>query len=401
MLPPLEVRSVSRLKMTTCVSALFVLTLLFSIVAPSTDAQAACQPGQMQEANLAYKSAEQFLAAKQWDQAIGRLNSIVKVCPEHVEATRGMGTAYVGKKDYANALSWFSKVVNLRGETVEAGDFANMAKAYAKLKKYKEARAEYMKAEKLEPNDCGVLFNLGVMHYASKHHAQSVETLQRALDTCPQYRDHILKQLSKSTEAAAKQQASNGNNAKAKYYNDLMNQYGADAGGAAAYDNVKKKMAAKKYTEATVLLKQMLAKNPKQPNAWLTLARASDGAGDKSGSISAYNKYFELKPDDAKNYGTMVQVMVEAGQCTAAAAKANSGVKRMAVQGSDALASIYYSWGLALECQEDFAGAKVQFQKAASSGNRTYSGPGATQVGRMDDLMKMNDAQRRKALQDK
>ncbi len=399
MFPPLEVRSVSRLKMTTCVSFAFVLTLLFSSVVPVTQVQAVCQPGQMQEANLAYKSAEQFLVAKQWDQAISRLNSIVKVCPEHVEATRGLGTAYVGKQDFAKALSWFSKVINLRAAEVQAGDYANMAKAYAKLKKYKEARAEYMKAEKLEPNDCGVLFNLGVMHYAAQYHAMSVETLQHALGECPQYRDHILKQLSKSTAAAAKQQKQNGNNAKAKYFSDLMNQYSGEAGGATAYDMVKKKMAQKKYPEATVLLKQMLAKNPNQPNAWLTLARASDGAGEKVGSIQAYNKYFELKPNDAKNYGTMIQVMVEAGQCNAAGIKAAQGEKRLASQGRKALASLYYSWGLALECQEDFAGAKTQFQKAASSGNSTYSGPGATQVERMNDLMKMTAAQRKKAAQ--
>ncbi len=389
----------SRFKMTTSVSAFFAVALLLGITVPLAQVHAVCQPGQMQEANLAYQSAAQFLTVKQWDQAIARLNSIVEVCPEHIEATRGLGTAFAGKGDYANALSWFSKVINLRGSQVEAGDFANLAKSYAKLKKYKEARAEYMKAEKLEPNDCGVLFNLGVMHYASKYYVMSVETLQRALEQCPQYRDAILKQLSKSATAAAKQQKQNGNNAKAQYFTDLINQYSGEAGGSTTYDLVKKKMADKKYSEATVLLKQMLAKDPNQPNAWLTLARASDSAGDMAGSINAYNKYFEIKPNDAKNYGAMVQVMVEAKQCSEAAAKAAAGVNRFASQGRDSLAGLYYSWGLALECQEDYEGAKVQFQKAANSGNRRYSGPAATQVGRMEDFMKMTSAQRRKAAQ--
>ncbi len=389
----------SRIKMTTSVSAFFVLILLFSMFAPVTQVQAVCQPGQMQEAILAYQSAVQFLNTKNWDQAIDRMNSIVKVCPEHVDATRGIGTAYVGKGDYANALSWFSKVINLRGDAVEAGDFANLGKSYAKLKKYKEARAEYMKAQKLAPDDCGVLFNLGAMHYASKHHAQSVETLQHALTACPQYKDPILKQLTKSATAAAKQQKQNGNNAKAQYYTELVTQYSGEAGGATTYDLVKKKMAAKQYSEASLLLKQMLAKNPHQPNARLTLARARDAAGDKAGSIQAYNKYFELKPNDAKNYGTMLQVMVEANQCSAAAAKAELGAKRLASQGREALAGLYYSWGLALECMEDYEGAKAQFQKSASGGNPKYAGPATTQVGRMDDFIKMTDAQRKKALQ--
>ncbi|MCP4291813.1 MAG: tetratricopeptide repeat protein [bacterium] len=389
----------SRLKMTP---VLFALVLLLGTLASASfhgSVQAACQPGQMHEANLAYKSAEQFINGKQWDQAIARMNSIVEVCPEHVEASRGLGTAFMGKGNFDIAAKWFSKVVQLRGKDVQAGDFANLAKAYAKLKQYKQARAEYMKAEKLEPDDCGVLFNLGVMHYATKYHTDSVETLQRALGVCPQYKDPILKQLAKSADAAAKQQQINGNVDKANYYKNLMNEYSGAAGGSTTYDLVKKKMAAKQYQEASVLLKRMLAKDPKQPNAWLTLARASDGAGDKAGSIKAYNKYFELKPSDAKNYGTMIQVMVEAGQCSAAAQKAASGSKRMAGQSKEKLASLYYSWGLALECQEDFAGAKSKFQVAASSGSRTYAGPARTQVGRMEDFLKMTDAQRKKAAQ--
>jgi tetratricopeptide (TPR) repeat protein len=391
---------VFRVKMTTGVSAFFALVLLFGSLLPSGSAQAVCQPGQMQEANLAYQSAAQFLTGKQWDQAISRLNSIVKVCPEHVDATRGLGTAFAGKGDYVQAIGWFNKVVALRGNEVQAGDFANLGKSYAKLKKYKEARAEYMKAQRLAPTDCGVLFNLGVMHRAAKYNVQSVEVLQQALESCPpQHRDGILKQLSVSATAAAKQQKQSGNNEKAAYYTNLMNEYGAEAGGSTTYDLVKKKMAAKQYSEAVVLLKQMLAKDPNQPGATLTLARASDAAGDKQGSITAYNKYFELKPNDAANYGTMVQVMVEAGQCSAAASKAAAGVKKFASQGRSALAGIHYSWGLALECLEDYEGAKAQFQKAASSGNSKYSGPGATQVGRMEDFMKMTDAQRKKAAQ--
>jgi len=390
---------VSRVKLITGVSALFALLLLLGTMVSGTAVQAACQPGQMHEANMAYQSASQFISAQQWDQAISRLNSIVKICPEHIEASRGLGTAFVGKGDYVQAIKWFNRVVTLRGNEVQAGDFANLGKAYAKLKKYKEARAEYMKAQKLEPDDCGVLFNLGVMHYASKYNTQSVEVLQHALEVCPQYRDNILKQLSKSATAAAKQQKANGNNDKAAYYTNLMNQYGGAAGGSTTYDLVKKKMTAKKYSEAAMLLKQMLAKNPNQPNAWLTLARASDASGDQHGSIAAYSKYFELKPGDVKNYGTLIQVMVEAGQCSAAATKAAAASRKFASQGRKALAGIHYSWGLALECQEDYAGAKVQFQKAASSGNSKYSGPAATQVGRMDDFMKMTDAQRKKAAQ--
>jgi len=363
------------------------------------NAWANCQPGQMQEANLAYQSAVQFLNNQQWDQAIARLKSIVKVCSEHVEATRGLGTAYMGKKDYNSAVAWFSKVPVLRGDKTEAGDYANIAKAYAKLKKYKEARAEFMKAQKLAPNDCGVLFNLGVMHYAAGYHGQSVEVLEHALEVCPQLRERILTQLSKSAAKAAEQQKKAGNNAKAQYYQDLMTKYGGAAGGSTTYDMVKQKMAAKQYSEAADLLDRMLLKNPNQPNAWLTLARARDANGERAASIKAYQKYLELKPNDAKATGDMLQVMVEAGQCSQAKNTAAGAIGRLVSQGAKALAPVNYSWGLALECLGEYGAAQGKFKQVVVSGNARYVESARTQVQRMADLQDLEEYKKKKARQ--
>jgi Flp pilus assembly protein TadD len=66
----------------------------------------------------------------------------------------------MGKQQFALAVPAFQKVIALRGEDVQAGDFNNLARAFAQQKMYKEARAEFMKAEQLAPDDCGLLFNL-------------------------------------------------------------------------------------------------------------------------------------------------------------------------------------------------------------------------------------------------
>lgn len=388
-------RTVSRNFFRTGLMAVLLLILL----AVGGSALAECQPGQLQEANLAYGSAVEFLNNKKWDQAIARMQSIVDVCPEHVEATRGIGTALVGKGDYQNAIIWFAKVVKLRGNDVEAGDFGNLASAYAQLKMYKEARAEYMKAEKIAPDDCGVLFNLGVMHYASGFHPQSVEVLEHALEVCPQYRDTILKQLAASATKAAEQQKKNGNNEKAEYYAGLVSTYGGQAGGSTTYDMVKTSMEKKNYPEAVNLLKQMLAKDPNQPNAVLTLARAQDAMGNKAGSIEAYRTYLGLKPNDTDATGTLLQVMVEAGQCDRAAAEASMAVQRLESRGRSALASVYYSWGLALECQKDYEQARSKFAHCVGSGNEKYSSPGLEQVERMEGFIALAEAEKKKARQ--
>jgi tetratricopeptide (TPR) repeat protein len=378
-----------------------VLVGLAALTTGAMTVRAECQPGQMQEANLAYQSAAEFLVKAQWDQAIARLQSIVSVCPEHIEATRGIGTAMMGKKDYAGAAQWFQRVIELRGDQVEAPDFANLANAYTRQKMYKEARAEYMKAERLAPDDCGVLFNLGVLHYAAGYHPQSVEALEHALEVCPEIRDKALAQLAKSAEKAAAQQKRNGNLEKAAYYEGLVNKYGAQAGGSTTYDMVKQKMAAKDYQAAIGLLNRMLQQEPDNTAALLTLARAQDAVQNKRASVAAYQQYLALKPEDAQATGSMIQVMVEAQMCSEASATAAKAAQDLAAQGRSNLAAVHYSWGLALECLGEYEQAATKFQACVGAGNPRYENSARQQVQRMQDLQSIEDAKAKKAAQNR
>ena len=372
-----------------------VLTAIFA----SSAALAECSPGQIQEANRQYQSAEEFLNTKQWDTAISQFQSIVQVCPEHVEANRGIGTALMGKGQYADAIPYFQTVVNLRGDKVEAGDYANLGRPYAKLKKYNEARGEYMKAFQLAPDDCGVLYNLGAMHNAAKFYSQSVDILERAYDECPEIGDPVLKLLTDSAGKAAAQQKSNGNNERAEYYSGLSKKYGGMHGGSTTYDMVKQEMKQKNYSGAVALLDQMLAKDPNHTGALLTLARAQDQLKNRSVSIDAYQKYLALKPNDENATAAMLQVMVEDNQCTKAKSEAASAAKKFEGRGREALAPIMYSWGLALECTGEYDAARGKFQQCASSGHARYASYGARQVDRMEGLKAREDAEKKKAAQ--
>jgi tetratricopeptide (TPR) repeat protein len=378
--------------------ALGMVVVLTGIFTASV-AMAECQPGQIQEANRAYQSAQEFLVNKQWDTAISRLQSIVQVCPEHVEANRGIGTAYIGKGLYGEAIPYFKQVVVLRGDKVEAGDFANLGKAYAQLKQYKEARAEYMKAEQLAPDDCGVLYNLGAMHNAATFYSQSVDILERAFDECPEIGDPVLKLLTDSAGKAAAQQKANGNTERAEYYAGLKKKYGGMQGGSTTYDMVKLEMKQKNYPGAVALLDQMLAKDPNHTGALLTLARAQDQLKNLSASIAAYQKYLVLKPNDENATAAMLQVMVEDEQCSVAKSEAASAARKFESKGREALAPIMYSWGLALECMGEYSAAQGKFQQCASSGHARYAPFGARQVERMDGLMARESAEKKKAAQ--
>jgi tetratricopeptide (TPR) repeat protein len=353
----------------------------------------------MQEANLAFQTAQEFLVNRQWDQAISRLQSIIQVCPEHVDATRSIGTAMVGKGQFTEAIPYFQQVIELRGDKVEAGDFANLGKAYAKLGKYKESRGEYMKAQQLAPDDCGVLYNLGAMHNAAQFYSQSVDVLERALELCPQISEPVLKLLTKSAEKAAAQQRANGNNERAEYYAGLGQKYGGQAGGSTTYDMVKKKMKEKDFQGAVTLLNQMLEKEPDHAGGLLTLARAQDQLKNGSASIAAYQKYLAVKPNDENATAAMLQVMVENDQCTLAKSEAAGAARKFEAKGREAMAPIMYSWGLALECTGEYDVARDKFQQCASSGHARYASYGARQVERMEGLKAREEAEKKKAAQ--
>ena len=375
------------------------LAIVLTGILASSAVMAECQPGQMQEANLAYQSAQEFLVNRQWDDAIARLQSIIQVCPEHVDATRGIGTAMVGKSQFAGAVPYFKRVIELRGDQAQAGDYANLGKVYAKQKMYKEARGEYMKAQNLAPDDCGVLYNLGAMHNASKFYSQSVEVLEHALESCPAISEPVLKLLTRSCEKAAAQQKANGNNDRAQYFTGLAQKYGGQAGGSTTYDMVKKKMKDKDYQGAVTLLNQMLEKDPGHTGGLLTLARAQDQLKNRSASIAAYQKYLAIKSNDENATAAMLQVMVENQQCTLAKSEAASAARKFESKGREALAPIMYSWGLALECTGEYDAARDKFQKCASSGHARYASYGTRQVERMEGLKAREEAEKKKAAQ--
>jgi len=378
--------------------SLSLAVVLFGIITASV-AVAECQQGQMQEAERAYQSAKQFLVKREWDSAIAEMQSALKMCPEHVEATRGIGIAMRGKGQFAEALTYFQRVVELRGENVEAGDFANLGKTYAKLKKYKEARAEYMKAEKLEPDDCGVLVNLGVLHNAAKSYMESVEVLEHALEVCPQHSERVFKQLTTSAKNAAAQQKANGNNDSAAYYTGLAQKYGEQAGGSTTYALATQKMKQQDYQGAVTLLNQILSKDPMDKKSLLTLARAQDQLQNRSASIDAYQKYLAASPNDENATAAMLQVMVENDQCSLAQSEASSAASKFQAKGKGALAPIMYSWGLALECIGDYDAARDKFMECATSGNSRYASYATRQVERMEGLKAVEEAEKKKAAQ--
>ncbi|MFO7655181.1 MAG: tetratricopeptide repeat protein [Candidatus Krumholzibacteriia bacterium] len=360
-------------------------------------AHAECSPGQFQEAALAYNNVQPLLQAQNWEQAIPRLQSVVEICPEYAPALRGLGDAYLGNGQPEFAVRAYEQLIKVRGEEVEAPDYAGLAKAYATQKKYPEARAEYIRAQKLAPDDCGVLFNLGVLHMASGYYTQAVETLEHAEETCPQHRDSLLPQLVKACNLAADQQRNSGNSAQAQHYATLAGQYGGASSGSSLYNEGVSLMRQQKYGEAAQVFQKVVAESPAHANAWLSLARAQDAAGQESAAVESFRKYLELKPENLTEVASLVFLLAENGRCAEAQTTAAEAAVRHAGMGARALAPVHYAWGKALECSQQYQTARSKFAQAASSGDSELAARARQEMTRMDQFMEIEDRKKQRA----
>ncbi len=383
----------------TSTFARLALVLMF-LAAGSGGALAACSPGQMQEAQIQFQSAQQLIQTQQWDQAIPQLRSIVEFCEEYFPALRGLGMAHMQLQDYTAAESAYERVIAVRGLEADSGDFANLAQALAKQKKYKEARAEYIKAKARDAKNQAVLVNLGILHYASGYPEEAVATLEDALAYYPDLESSILPHLAKASTQAAERQKKIGNTERAAEYTRKSREYGGAAGGTTAYQQIQTRMKAGDYAQVITLCDQLLAQSPDQTNALLTKARAADAMQNRPVAIDAFKRFVELRPDNMDERAAMIIVMAEADRCVEAKAAAVKALDEFKGMGQKALGKIHFAYGKALFCNKEYEASKSQFQLAAGSGDPYWAGPAREGMSACDEYLNYQDAQRRKAAQD-
>ena len=376
------------------------LTLMLLITAfTATGAMAECSPGQMHEAQIQFQNAQHQLQAQQWAQVIPQLTSIVEFCEEYFPALRGLGLAHMQLNQFPEAEMAYERVIDVRGPESDAVDYANLAKALAKQKKYKEARAEYIKAKARDATNQAVLVNLGILHYASGFPEDAVATLEDALGYYPEQEKAILPHLAKACNMSAERQKTLGNTSRATEYQRKASEYGGAAGGTVAYREIQSQMKAQNYARVVQLCDQLLAMDATHTGALLTKARAADAGKNSSAAIDAYKKFTQLRPDNMDEIAAMIIVLAENDRCDEAVASSRQALQTFAGMGQKAQGKIRFAYGKALFCAKDYAGSKAQFQAAAQSGDNHWAAPAREGMSACDQYLNYEAAQRQKAAQ--
>ncbi len=406
-----------------------LLCVLFSVAAPilltGDVARAACSESHQQEAELAYGTASEFLTAGRWIAAIPSLESAQSICPEHLKtiealamAYREAGTATKARADslktagavsvaaevdaraqafYEKSKAAYVRLIAQRGKEIEAEDLVGQGLTLVRMKDYPGARASFLKARALAPDDCQILFNLGMMHYSVQDFRGAVAVMEEGLQDCPDLADKIYPRLADAAKKAADKESKIGNTADAAQYNAKYQEYAKESGGGTTFSLAVQKMKTGLYEEAIVLWRQILAENPGKQAARLNLAKCLRARGEHEQAVAAYQQFVQTDPGNARALAELIEELTLLNRCTEAQTVAQEAVRQLTPRGQQHLGWIYYYWGDALECGGDFSAAKEKFRLASNSGDPEVLKVSSRKIEREDQLLEREKKQKEQA----
>ncbi|MBU0743197.1 tetratricopeptide repeat protein [bacterium] len=359
---------------------------------------AGCPESQYKEADHAFTVATDFITAKNWPESIPSLESALAICPDHINSLRYLGKAYYATDRFEDAQATQEKLVEVAGQDAKSGDYMDLGKTYAKVKDYRKARQAYVNANRIDPDNCSILFNLAVMHGAVNDHPRSVEAYEQVLDNCPDLREKVMPNLVKACQKAAERERSVGNVAEARLYEAKREEYGSQAGGSVGYQVIADKMKAKDWTGAVDQCKAFLANNPessRRDNVLLNLARSSHQLAQEDAAIEAYRQHLVIKPGNGKAAEELIVILAAQSRCDEALTAAEAA----GVHATDDLqkAYLFYGWGKALECAGRYQEAKEKFRWVAANATGDYQFYARKEMTRQDELEERRRLQRENA----
>ncbi len=388
-------------------------------------ARAACSETHQQEAELAYGTASEFLTAGRWMAAIPSLESAQSICPEHVKTLEALAKAYreaggvtkaradslkaagaaeiAGEAEarvqafYEKSKAAYGRLIALRGKEVEAEDLVGQGLTLVRLKDYPGARASFLKARALAPDDCQILFNLGMMHYSVQDFRGAVTVMEDGLQNCPDLADKIYPRLADAAKKAAEKESKMGNSADAALFNAKYQEYAKESGGGTTFSLAVQKMKTGLYDEAIVLWQQILTENPGKQAARLNLAKCLRAKGQHEQAVTAYQQYVQADPSNERAIAELIEELTLLKRCAEAQTVAQDAVRRLTPKGQQHLGWIYYYWGDALECGGDFAAAKEKFRLAGNSGDPEVLKVASRKIERQDQLLEREKKQKEQA----
>lgn len=331
-------------------------------------------------AEIAYQTAQQFLAAGNYDEAISHLKTATNLKPDYLEAWSDLGKTLTKLKDYQGGITAFERALALSPANQPL--IASIAYNYLFLDNLDKAEENYTKLLDADSLSYEAHVHLGFIYQKKNDADRAIYHYNQALVTQPMDATTI--------GSIASLYEKKGDEAKKIEYLKRAVE--------AAPDNVRFKqqlgsayMKAKDYPNALPIFETLVKENPNEPAYYQNLGLILSQIPDRKGEApAALEKALELKGDDAFICGILAMVYNELGQYQKAIAVAKRGLDLK--MGQEPI--LYYQSGAALSKLERFDEAIAMFEKVVATKDLQWTDAAKKQIDRQIALKKRAEAKK-------
>jgi protein O-mannosyl-transferase len=130
-----------------------------------------------------YNAGLALLNAKRFDEARASLERASALKPDEADVLDGLGRAYDGMGDTANAVSSFKRAIEINPDIFES--YNNLGAIYFKNANYELAEANFAQALRLKPEATASRFNLGLCYARQRRYSDATRELERVIQAMP------------------------------------------------------------------------------------------------------------------------------------------------------------------------------------------------------------------------
>lgn len=330
-------------------------------------------------AQIAYQTAQQFMSAGNYTEAIANLEKAVSIKPDYLEAWSDLGRAYTDRKDFEKGIAAYQKALELSPGNEAL--ISSIGYNYLNLEDFDNAETYYLELVETDTLNYSGNVNLAFIAQRRGDNRDAIMYYERALQTNP------TDATTMGTLAGLYGKLGD----KDKKYEYLHMAIEA----APENHQFKKQLAKayfveKDYVNAIPLYESLVMEFPDDANYHQRLGFALSQTDRKAEAPAELEKAVALNGGDAFTYAILAKIYNENGMYPKAATAAKAG---LALNDGET-AFLNYQWGEALSKQNNYEGAIEKFQKVINAKDPVWSGPATKQVDRQLKLIKIREAKK-------
>ena len=325
---------------------------------------------------LEFRTAQQFLASGNYQEAISHLNTAVGINPRYLKAWSELGRVQSKLKNYEAGIQAYQQALEIEPENDAL--IASVAYNYLQIEDLEKSGDYYRKMIAKDSLSYDGNVHLGFIY-------QKLEEVDNAI------RHYELALVSNPSDAMTMGSLANlygkkgDEKNKAEYLTKAVE---------AAPDNYRFKtqlgslyLKQKEYEKAIPLFEDLVENFPDMAAYHQNLGFALSQTGRKSEAAAELEKAIELKGDDPLIFAILSQIYNELGQTGKAIETSKAGLNLGKGQG----AFLHYQWGVALSKQKLFDEAILKFEKVISYRDPVWTEPARKQIDRQEKLKKREE----------